>query len=104
MKKIDGETLQHFRLDNIQVNKVQREIKKYNMTKAEFYRMVVDDYFKNKTVANLTPEYIDTLKQLIEILNVIGERQKRIERSVNYCEDHLRIFFDEYDSDGEEEN
>lgn len=55
-----------------------------------------------KTVANLTPEYIDTLKQLIEILNVIGERQKRIERSVNYCEDHLRIFFDEYD--GEEEN
>ena len=102
MKKIDGETLQHFRLDNIQVNKVQREIKKYNMTKAEFYRMVVDDYFKN--VANLTPEYIDTLKQLIEILNVIGEQQKRIKRSVNYCEDHLRIFFDEYDGDGEEEN
>ncbi|WP_290074942.1 hypothetical protein [Lactobacillus intestinalis] len=102
MKKIDGETLQHFRLDNIQVNKVQREIKKYNMTKAEFYRMVVDDYFK--TVANLTPEYIDTLKQLIEILNVIGEQQKRIKRSVNYCEDHLRIFFDEYDGDGEEEN
>ena len=47
---------------------------------------------KNKTVANLTPEYIDTLKQLIEILDIIGERQKRIERSVNYCEDHLRIF------------
>ncbi|UFK67030.1 hypothetical protein IU404_02500 (plasmid) [Limosilactobacillus reuteri] len=57
--------------------------------------MVVSDYFKNETVANLTPEYIDTLKQLIEILNVIGERQKRIERSVNYCEDHLRIFFDD---------
>ncbi len=89
---------QHFELTKDLSNLVLKETKKYNMTKAEFYRMVVDDYFKNKTVANLTPEY----KQLIEILNVIGERQKRIERSVNYCEDHLRIFFDEYD--GEEEN
>ena len=93
---------QHFELTKDLSNLVLKETKKYNMTKAEFYRMVVDDYFKNKTVANLTPEYIDTLKQLIEILNVIGERQKRIERSVNYCEDHLRIFFDE--NDGEEEN
>lgn len=93
---------QHFELTKDLSNLVLKETKKYNMTKAEFYRMVVDDYFKNKTVANLTPEYIDTLKQLIEILNVIGEQQKRIKRSVNYCEDHLRIFFDEYD--GEEEN
>ena len=93
---------QHFELTKDLSNLVLKETKKYNMTKAEFYRMVVSDYFKNETVANLTPEYIDTLKQLIEILNVIGERQKRIERSVNYCEDHLRIFFDEYD--GEEEN
>ena len=88
---------QHFELTKDLSNLVLKETKKYNMTKAEFYRMVVDDYFKNKTVANLTPEYIDTLKQLIEILNVIGERQKRIERSVNYCEDHLRIFFVVYD-------
>src|SRR5699024_8943564 len=95
---------QHFELTKDLSNLVLKETKKYNMTKAEFYRMVVDYYFKNKTVANLTPEYIDTLKQLIEILNVIGERQKRIERSVNYCEDHLRIFFDEYDGDDEEEN
>lgn len=93
---------QHFELTKDLSNLVLKETKKYNMTKAEFYRMVVSDYFKNKTVANLTPEYIDTLKQLIEILNITGERQKRIERSVNYCEDHLRIFFDEYDD--EEEN
>lgn len=93
---------QHFELTQDLSNLVLKETKKYNMTKAEFYRMVVNDYFKNKTVANLTPEYIDTLKQLIEIMNIIGERQKRIERSMNYCEDHLRIFFNEYD--GEEEN
>ena len=56
---------QHFELTKDLSNLVLKETKKYNMTKAEFYRMVVDDYFKNKTVANLTPEYIDTLKQLI---------------------------------------
>ena len=38
---------QHFELTKDLSNLVLKETKKYNMTKAEFYRMVVSEYFKN---------------------------------------------------------
>ncbi|ECQ5639307.1 hypothetical protein FZL45_10080 [Campylobacter jejuni] len=55
---------QHFELTKDLSNLVLKETKKYNMTKAEFYRMVVDDYFKKNSC-----EFNSRIYRYVEAIN-----------------------------------
>lgn len=85
----------HFKINDKINTLVIAESKKHNISKSEFLNLIVENYFRDKTIQAGNAELKSIIREYNDNLASISENLKKLAGDSEMTKNYIRMFFEE---------